>query len=93
MKNMLFNITFKEEDIQILVLRTEADGSNDCYVGQVEFRMVGFRGCEKQRLSGRSAFSFAQFEKSCWVSQSCLEEVCLKEVNQFKIAETHELKL
>lgn len=87
MKNMLFNIKFKDDDIQIRGLRTEADGSNGCYVGQVKPRLVGFRAREKPQLSGRSALSFAQFEKSCRVSQSSLEESCPREVEQFKIIE------
>lgn len=47
MKNMLFNIKFKDKDIQILGLRTEAEESNGFYVGQVKPRPVGFRACEK----------------------------------------------
>lgn len=87
MKNMLFNIKFKDKDIQILGLRTEADRSNGCYVGQVKPRLVGFRAHEKPQLSGRSALSFAQFEKSCRVSQPSLEESRPREVKQFKIVE------
>lgn len=88
MKNMLFNIKFKDKDIQILGLRTEADRSNGFCVGQVKPRMVGFRAREKPQLHGRSVLSFAQFEKSCRVSQSSSEEICLREVKQFKIVET-----
>lgn len=62
MKNMLFNIKFKDKDLQILGLRTEAEESNGFYVGQAKPRTVGFRACEKPQLSGRSAPSFAQFE-------------------------------
>lgn len=87
MKNMLFNIKFKDKDIQILGLRAEADESNCFYVGQVKPRMVGFRAHEKPQLSGRSVLNFAQFEKSSRVSQSSSEEICLREVKQFKITE------
>lgn len=88
MKNMLFNIKFKDKDLQILSLRTEADESNGFYVGQVKPRIVGSGAREKTQHSGRSALSFAQFEKSCRVSQSSLEEICLREVKQFEIVET-----
>lgn len=85
---MLFNIKLKDKDIQILGLRTEADGSNGFYVGQVKPRMVGFRARETPQLNGRSALSFALFEKSCRASQSSSEEICLREVKQFKIVDT-----
>lgn len=55
---MLLNIKYEEKNIQILGLRTEMDELNGCYVGQVESRMVGFRGCEKLQFSERSMFSF-----------------------------------
>lgn len=51
MKNMLFNINFKDKDIQIQGLRAKADGSNDFYMGQVKPRMVAFRACEQPQLS------------------------------------------